>query len=213
MLTKIDAVTEWKDLGFTSRTEAERAAEAAAMMAYDVSARNCKQMCKEWSRKWQGTREDQNETPAYYGPAETEELNQQHQAYHFIAWAFQATPIRSIPLEISTTLPHFNVPIGPAHGKGKLKVAVDSCAGVNIGHLPFHKAMAETFPELVASFKAMHEYGENDVPIGGVEVSAAALKLTHIIEYHTPFRYNGAPCNLTFGLSEQAAATQQQSSQ
>lgn len=73
--------------------------------------------------------------------------------------------------------------------------------------MEFHKAMADTFPELVASFKPMHEYGEREITIGGVEVSATALKLTHIIEYKTPFRYNGTACNLTFGLSEQAAAT------
>lgn len=119
---------------------------------------------------------------------------------------FHATPAR-IPLEISPTLPHCQIPIGNQHGRGKLKVALDSCAGVNIGHLEFHKAMSEIFPELVASFKAMEEYGEKEVNIGGVEVSATNLKITHIIEYRTPFRYNGNACNLTFGLSEQAAAT------
>jgi hypothetical protein len=67
--------------------------------------------------------------------------------------------------------------------------------------------MSEIFPELVASFKTMEEYGEKEMNIGGVEVSATNLKITHIIEYHTPFRYNGMACNLTFGLSEQAAAT------
>jgi hypothetical protein len=53
----------------------------------------------------------------------------------------------------------------------------------------------------------MAEYGENNITIGGVEVSAMTLKLAHIIEYRTPFWYNGTACNLTFGLSEQAAAT------
>jgi hypothetical protein len=66
------------------------------------------------------------------------------------------------------------------HCKGKLKIALDSCAGVNIGHLEF-RIMADTFPELVASFKPRHEYGEREITIGGVEVSATALKLTHII--------------------------------
>jgi hypothetical protein len=53
-------------------------------------------------------------------------------------------------------------------------VAVDSCAGVNIGHLEFHQAMTNMFPEMVASFKTMQEYGENDVMIGGVEMPATA---------------------------------------
>jgi hypothetical protein len=202
----MEAMQEWRELGFASRREAERTADAVAMMATDISARQRSHMNREWIRKWEeetGTNQaapPAAEPPNYYGPtADT---------YHFIAWVFQATPIRTtIPLEISPTLPHCNFPIGTAHGKGKLKIAVDSCAGVNIGHLQFHKRMAETFPELVASFKTMTEYGENDVLIGGVEVSATTLKLTHIIEYRTPFRYNGTACNLTFGLSEQAAAT------
>ena len=211
MLTKFEAMQEWKDLGFTSKREAERAADAVAMMTTDISARQRYLLSRKWTRKWdegqdrEPTRMSLQEPPNYYGPnASTGE----HDAYHFIAWAFQATPVRAtLPLEISPTLPHCNFPIGGMHGKGKLKIAVDSCAGVNIGHLEFHKRMADTFPELVTSFKAMAEYGENDVTIGGVEVSATTLKLTHIIEYRTPFRCNGTACNLALGLSEQAAAT------
>jgi hypothetical protein len=217
LLTKAEAVRDWHDLGFNSKKDAEHAADAVALMAADVSARNRKRLNREWTRKLSEATDlaegsDETRPPAtdYYGPA-TRSRNQEHFAdshtYHFIARVFQAMPIKTLPLEISPTLPHCQFPIGPDHGKGKLKIALDSCAGVNIGHLEFHKAMAETFPELVASFKTMQEYGENDVTIGGVEVSATSLKLTHIIEYRTPFRYNGTACNLTFGLSENAAAT------
>ena len=199
MITKTEAIRDWRDLGFPNKADAERAADAVALMSTDISARNRHHLARAWTRKWGES------TDNHYGPAET---NEEDRTFHFIAWAFQATPRRStLPLEISPTLPHCYFPIGPAHGKGKLKVAVDSCAGVNIGHLEFHQAMADLFPEMVASFKTMQEYGENDVMIGGVEMSAAALKLTHIIEYKTPFRYNGTACNLTFGLSNQAAAT------
>jgi hypothetical protein len=213
LLTRAEATRDWQHLGFMTRKDAENAAEAMALMATDVSARNRKHMCREWNRKLSATIEpppDENnrtEPGDYYGPATRSRTDERNHTYHFIARVFQAMPIKTIPLEISPTLPHCEIPIGPAHGKGKLKVAMDSCAGVNIGHLEFHKAMAEMFPELVASFKPMHEYGERDVTIGGVEVSANNLKLTHIIEYKTPFRYNGVACNLTFGLSEQAAAT------
>ena len=213
LLTRTIAINEWRDLGFTSRKDAERAAEAAVMMATDVSAYNRERMSREWTNKWghsryagETTTTATNNTDGYYGPASTTNEGTPN-TYHFIARVFQAIPMRTIPLEISPTLPHCLIPIGPFHGKGKLKVAKDSCAGVNIGHLEFHKAMADTFPELVASFKAMSDYGESDVNIGGVEVSATSLKITHIIEYKTPFRYNGTACNLTFGLSEQAAAT------
>jgi hypothetical protein len=213
MIAPAEAIQDWRELGFPTRMEAEKVAEAAALMATNISARNRQHLHRAWQRKWgEGETQERMTTRAtaryrqgtHYGPADEDE----HQAYHFIAWAFQATPTRAtLPLEISPTLPHCQFPIGPAHGKGKLKVALDSCAGVNIGHLQFHQAMAENFPELVASFKSMQEYGEQPVTIGGVEVSATALKLTHLIEYRTPFRHNGTPCNLTFGLSEQAAAT------
>ena len=210
LLTKAEAMRDWQHLGFNSRTEAENTADAVALMATDMSARNRKNMVREWNRKVSEANEvarDNDETEAatsYYGPATRSRNNQ---TFHFIARVFHASPMKPLPLEISPTLPHCNFPIGPTHGKGKLKIAVDSCAGVNIGHLEFHKAMADTFPELVASFKTMQDYGEQDVTIGGVEVSATTLKLTHIIEYKTPFRYNGTACNLTFGLSESAAAT------
>ena len=207
------ATNDWKELGFASRTDAERSADAAAMMAADISAYNRQCLNKAWLNKWgeagrhDGTAGERNTEGSHYGPGAGANYSDTNNAYHFIARVFQAVPTQSIPLEISPTLPHCLIPIGPTFGKGKLKVALDSCAGVNIGHLEFHKAMAETFPELVASFKSMQEYGEREVNIGGVEVSSTSLKFTHIIEYKTPFRYNGTACNLTFGLSEQAAAT------
>ena len=199
LLSKAEATRDWQHLGFNSRQEAENVADAVALMATDVSARNRKNLSREWSRKVVEAIEptggnDETEAPSYYGPATRSRDNQ---PYHFIARIFQAMPLKPLPLEISPTLPHCQFPIGGSHGKGKLKVAVDSCAGVNIGHLEFHKTMAELFPELVASFKTMQEYGEKEVTIGGVEVSATTLKLTHIIEYKTPYRYNGTACNLT----------------
>lgn len=207
MIARADALREWRELGFPTKRDAERAADAAALMATEMSDQTRQHMARQWNRKWNiGNTADETMRETgdnYYGPGGD---TSSRQAYNFIIRVFQATPVR-IPLEISPTLPHCQIPIGNQHGRGKLKVALDSCAGVNIGHLEFHKAMSEIFPELVASFKAMEEYGEKEINIGGVEVSATNLKITHIIEYRTPFRYNGNTCNLTFGLSEQAAAT------
>ena len=172
MLTRAEAVRDWQNLGFNSRTEAETAADAVALMATNMSARNRKNLGREWTRKVQdnaNTNQDQdgNDTGNYYGPATRTRQASQHQTYHFIARIFQALPLKSLPLEISPTLPHCDFPIGPTHDKGKLKVAVDSCAGVNIGHLEFHQAMANTFPELVESFKTMQEYGKKTSTLAG----------------------------------------------
>ena len=213
LMAKADAMRNWRELGFSTKREAERAADAAALMTVDISDRNRSHLMRAYNRKWIA-REGQAATEPtetttnyeYYGRNSDNNTGNQF-AHNFIVRVFQAVPVTRIPLEISPTLPHCHFPIGTQHGKGKLMVALDSCAGVNIGHLTFHKAMAEVFPEMVASFKTMEAYGEREINIGGVEVSAANLKITHIIEYRTPFRYNGAPCNLTFGLSEHAAAT------
>ena len=207
MIARADAMREWRELGFPTKRDAERAADAAAMMAVEMSDQTRQHMARQWNKKWSNGNGNQatDETTGEISDNYYRDTSSRH-AYNFIVRVFQATPART-PLEISPTLPHCQFPIGNQHGRGKIKVALDSCAGVNIGHLEFHKAMSEIFPELVASFKAMSEYGEKEVNIGGVEVSATNLKITHIIEYRTPFRYNGNACSLTFGLSEQAAAT------
>lgn len=219
LMAKAEVLRDWRKLGFHTKRDAERAADAAALMAVDISNKTRQHLVRAWNRKWQKDdmpteatteREDHTNhnstTYSYYGPSEDANKTGVQRAYNLIVRVFQAVPVR-LPLEISPTLPHCQIPIGDQHGKGKLTVALDSCAGVNIGYLAFHKGMAEVFPEMIASFKSMEEYGEKDINIGGVEVSATNLKITHIVEYRTPFRYNGAPCNLTFGLSEHAAAT------
>ena len=159
MLAKTEAVQDWEELGFASQRDAERAAEAAALMTTALSARNRQRLAREWARKWERSETEGTQhqgwvrTATYYGhgTGNTGNGTGGHQTYNFIARVFQATPIRTIPLEISPTLPHCQFPIGPTHGTGKLTVALDSCAGVNIGHLDFHKVMAETFPEFVAT--------------------------------------------------------------
>ena len=182
LLAKVEAVREWKELGFASKREAKRAADAAALMANAMSARKCKHLSREWTRKW-SDEEETNEGESTrtqsdsYGPPTEERRTYNLQEYsrqHLSEFCWRYC------------LHNFTVdlfPIGPFHGKGKIKVALDSCAGVNIGHLDFHGAMAKTFPELVASFKTMRDYGKNDVTIGEVKVFSTTLKLTHIIEY------------------------------
>jgi hypothetical protein len=160
-------------------------------MATDIPARRRQHMIQQWMNNQYGTTPPTNISSKH----NQESTNQDHHrninstyyggGYTFIATpthisgkpvttvAFQARAISQLPLEVSPALPHCEFPIGPAEGQGKLKVALDSCAGVHIGHLRFHRAMAEIFPELVANFKTMAEYGEDNITIGGVEASAA----------------------------------------
>jgi hypothetical protein len=214
MLTTSEVMTNWQQLGFDNPSTARQITEAAALLETDIPARRRQHLVRAWAAMntppgGSNTTHGPNDPP---GPPTTG-------GYTFIATAthvsgkpvatvaFQASIFTKLPLEISPTLPHCAIPIGTQYGKGKLKVAMDSCAGVNIGHLQFHQAMYETFPGLIKTFKTMTEYGEENVMIGGVEASAAGnLELTHIIEYKTPYHHRGEPCTLVFGLSEKAAA-------
>ena len=120
---------------------------------------------------------------------------------------FLAPSARRVPLQISRELPHAQIPIGkeggPAH---KLLVAVDSCAGVNLGELEYHAAMHELYPELVHTFKPVSAFNEPDIVIGGANHNNS-LVVTHIIIYHTPMSNNGLPSYMSFRLSKDAAAT------
>ena len=216
MLTRTEVMSDWQQLGFESYATAQQIASAAALMAVDIPARRRQHMVREWveTQRYHQQRNDQDQPDqpqprghTFLSPVIlTPKRATNDRAATGVA--FHSAVRERLPLEISPTLPHCEFPIGPKEGQGKLKVALDSCAGVNIGDLDFHKAMANHFPELVANFKNLSEYGEEAVTIGGVEASAAGnLHLTHIIEYKTPYWYQGEPCTLAFGLSSKAAAT------
>lgn len=219
MLTRAEILKDWQQLGFDTPETAQQVANASAITACDIPAKRRRHLINEWVEQQRAT----------YGQVQGDKVNRtlfieasadERGGYTFLSpathvsgkpvatVAFHANITTRMPLEISPTLPHCDIPIGSTEGQGKLKVALDSCAGVNIGHLSFHQAMYDVFPEMVATFQTMSAYGEDNVTIGGVEASTAGnLQLTHVIEYKTPFRYRGEPCTIAFGLSEKAAAT------
>ena len=208
MLTTTDILSDWHRLGFEDQASAKRVADALVIATCDIPPRRRKQLIREWTQADKPNTNEQDDDNTYGGYTFLSPATHVSGRPLRAAVAFQATIPCRLPLEISPTLPHCDIPIGGTEGQGKLKVAMDSCAGVNIGHLAFHRAMQNVFPELIASFKTMAEYGEDTVTIGGVEASSAGnLQLTHIIEYRTPFRHRGEPCTIAFGLSEKAAAT------
>lgn len=121
--------------------------------------------------------------------------------------AVLTAPIRRVPIKMSRELPHAQLPIGKDGGpEHEILVAVDSCAGANLGELDYHAAMHALYPEVVHSFKAISEYNEPDIVIGGANHNDS-MTVTHIIIYHTPMSSNGKPSFLSFGLSKDAAAT------
>lgn len=130
--------------------------------------------------------------------------------YHFIAmvkaWVLTAA-MRQIPLDVSKVLPHIRLPIGSKDGtRMTLMAAADSCAGINLGELSYHSAMAELYPETVHLFKPLAHFNLEDLIIGGANHNDSLI-ITHLIVYKTPMQHKGQQCLLSFGLSAEAAAT------
>jgi hypothetical protein len=99
---------------------------------------------------------------------------------------------------LSQIMPHASIGIG-LKGMGSLVAMVDSGFGCSIGRLSYHKSIADNVPELVAKFEWIPE--NNQIGIGGVDAQGSPIKITAIVIYHTPYRCDGQPVQLTFGLS------------
>jgi hypothetical protein len=103
-----------------------------------------------------------------------------------------------ITFPLSQIMPHASIGIG-LKGMGSLVAMVDSGSGCSIGRLSYHKSIADNVPELVAKFEWIPE--NNQIGIGGVDAQGSPIKITAIVVYHTPYRCDGQPVQLTFGLS------------
>ena len=117
----------------------------------------------------------------------------------FIPMVLQATPHPMVDLNVTRYLPHVNLPIGKGSPSFTLKVAADSCAGVNIGELDYHRAIVNLFPEAVVVFADLRENNQS-IGIGGVGGSCSGLTITHAIVYRLPTAIDGQEARLSFGL-------------
>ena len=122
------------------------------------------------------------------------------------AQVMSATINRIHNLTITSALPHTTIHIGNDKLAFKLKVAMDTCAGINLGHYPYHAMLKELYPTAVAKFQDLTETGQT-IRIGGVEANAGGVVITHVITYWLPFLVRGERAQLSFGLSESVAAT------
>ena len=109
-------------------------------------------------------------------------------------------------LNVTTALPHTVLHIGGDQVAFRLKVALDTCAGLNLGHYQFHMALKDLYPKSVAKFQDLTETGQQ-IRIGGVEADAGGVVITHVITYWLPFLVRGERAQLSFGLSDAVAAT------
>ena len=124
---------------------------------------------------------------------------------HGQARALQMLP-RQAALAVTRNLPHADVPVGKDEPSFQLKVALDSCAGLNLGHLPFHDALAKLHPQSVAQHINLAETGTT-IGVGGIKNQGDGIDITHVITCWIPSQIGGEQARLSFGLSEQVSVT------
>ena len=113
---------------------------------------------------------------------------------------------------MSHLLPHMYFPIGskkPNEDHYTLLGMVDLGAGLNLERQGYHKSIYECHPNLVEKFAYLHEVlGMDPFPIrgiGGRDKGHPAAECITIITYKTPFRVDGVPLVVSFGLREGVA--------
>ena len=106
-----------------------------------------------------------------------------------------------VNLEITQVLPHVRLPIG-LDGKSTMFSMVDSGAGLNLGRLQYHLDLYEKHPEVVHAFTYLKD-ADNMSEFGLGQVGEGeGPKVIAVIEYHSPFKVDGRPVRISFGLSE-----------
>ena len=116
-------------------------------------------------------------------------------------------PFADEPVYLSTSqvMPHINFQLGHK-SEGLVNAMTDSCAGVSMGRLQYHKSVYEQAPHLVYRFSYLKDVvNMKAFDIGGVS-SNNSTEVIAIIVYKTPFVLNGKPMNLVIGLAEDCAA-------
>lgn len=119
-------------------------------------------------------------------------------------WQTSITPVPD--LSVTRQLSHVLLPMGRTQAQFRLKLAVDSCAGINLGDLQFHLALRNLYPDSVAQLIDLRE-NSHEISIGGVEEQGSGVSVTHVISYWLPFVHQGQPARVAFGLAENLATT------
>ena len=124
----------------------------------------------------------------------------------FSAHVMRSTPSPVFQLPITRFLPHVDLPIGEEEVHFKLQVAVDTCAGLNIGSLRYHAAIYDIYPDSVEKFVDVRD-ADHPIRIGGVDAEGSGVLITHVITYKLPTTYRGHGARISFGLSDNVSCT------
>lgn len=111
----------------------------------------------------------------------------------------------NIRLNISQIMPHVKLPIGTKF-EATLSAMVDTCAGLNLGRLSYYQHIAEKQPHLVQSLVFLKDVDNmEEFDLGGVDEKGNSARVTAVVTYFTPFRVQGQPVCISFGLAETAS--------
>ena len=144
-----------------------------------------------------------NTNAFFYIPAFDEETQQ---GLLPAATALLTANPRPFSIDLSAELPHVSIPIGTSSSHVAIRAAADSCAGMNIGELAFHRRIHELYPELVVNWVDLAT-AANPLSVGGVGKHSSGLIVSHVITYRLPYMKNGKETTLSIGLSKDAACT------
>ena len=104
-------------------------------------------------------------------------------------------------LRMSQALPHIDVPIGTGPNKDlKLRAVFDSGAGLNVGRRNYHENIRKQYPHVVKRYVDLQQENFDTPAIGGIDGNAYGSSVTALISYYTPFKTNGRPVEISFGL-------------
>mmetsp|Transcript_2606 Transcript_2606/g.3897 ORF Transcript_2606/g.3897 Transcript_2606/m.3897 type:complete len:345 (-) Transcript_2606:275-1309(-) len=202
LLTRTEATKKWKTLGFASQQAAEN---IYAMLLRSTNPATRRKLSAQMT-----VLQTEVQTDKFASLYTDKDVDKRALLLMFIPILnTEVTLSKPLPLGMQQELPHINFQIGDRDGHPiiRMKGAVDSCAGVSLGELNYHKAMVEHYPELVAIFKPVSHYTDRNILIGGANKNGEQMAITHVISYKTPYTARGQPVRITLGLSEDAAAT------
>jgi hypothetical protein len=112
---------------------------------------------------------------------------------------------RRFPFGMTSRLPQISLPIGLHEDRASLQGLLDTCAGVNLGYLPYHQSIAKRFPQVTASYTDFAKEDYRTEHIGGVDGGIASVVIVAAVDYFMPYQINGSRARLRIALSNQVA--------
>lgn len=115
--------------------------------------------------------------------------------------------LRRFPLQMTQMLPTIQLKLlsGDSPNGFMLRGLTDTCAGVTLGYLPYHRKIYERFPQVVAKYTEFAPENYRDEYIGGVNGGSPSVTITACIEYILEYMVTGTHSTLRIALSKDMA--------